>query len=140
MHRSICCANDCSIMWGPQPGSGTAAASRAPAVSNKLLHFQHLLPVRTAASRPKLSTDACDPFLGCSAPSVNVFKTADLDPAGDTGSFASSMLAGQQGLVGFSKDQFVEAGLGFVNPCSTTLSGGNDSCISGASLLPLRSE
>eukprot|EP00891_Asterochloris_glomerata_P000825 jgi/Astpho2/825/Aster-00674 len=75
-----------------------------------------------------------------SAPSVSAFKTADLDPAGDTGSFASSMLSGQQGMVGFSKDQFAEARLGFVNPCSTTLSGSNDSCISGASLLPLRSE
>lgn len=71
---------------------------------------------------------------------MSAFKTADLDPAGDTGSFASSMLSGQQGMVGFSKDQFAEAGLGFVNPCSTTLSGSNDSCISGASLLPLRSE
>lgn len=71
---------------------------------------------------------------------MSAFKTADLDPAGDTGSFASSMLSGQQGMVGFSKDQFAEARLGFVNPCSTTLSGSNDSCISGASLLPLRSE
>ena len=126
-HRSSC--------WGPNLAA--ALSQPALAVSHELLH---LLPVRTAASRPNLSTDACVLSCGCSAPVGSAFKTADLDPAGDTGSYATLMLSGQQGVAGFSKDHFVEAGLGFVNPCSTTLSASNDSCISGASLLPLRSE